>query len=148
MGKPESIAKAATKYEGNEGTLNGALAKKYGVDLTTFKAPAADPAAATKSAEATVAAPAAPLVDRLTAFYAVHQPDKLEKPESIAKAATKYEGNEGTLNGALAKKYGVDLTTFKAPTAESAAATKPAEAPVAEPAAPLVDRLTAFYAVH
>merc|ERR1712028_149701 len=146
MGKPESIAKAATKYEGNEGTLNGALAKKYGVDLTTFKAPAADPAAATKSAEATVAAPAAPLVDRLTAFYAVHQPDKLEKPESIAKAATKYEGNEGMLNGALAKKYGVDLTTFKAPAAEPAAATKPAEATVAAPAAPLVDRLTAFYA--
>jgi hypothetical protein len=55
------------------------------------------------------------LADRLAAFYAVHQPDKVGDTAKIEKTAKKYADDESPLNAALQKKYGVDLATFVAP---------------------------------
>ena len=52
----------------------------------------------------------ATLEEKLLAYYAIHQPDKLEDKGQVARVAGKMSGMEEKLNAALRKKYGTDLS--------------------------------------
>lgn len=53
------------------------------------------------------------LVDRLTEFYKSHDPDRVNDKEKLVQTATRFSNDEGPLNFALKKHYGVDLTSLE-----------------------------------
>ena len=66
-------------------------------------------------------------LSKLTAFYRIHNPDKLSA--GLEQVVAAYAGKEDQLNAALLQQYGQDLTSLDGPS-------------------DLKDRLTAFYQIH
>lgn len=85
----------------------------FDANLSTPK-PAVDEAHQSRSSR-TPEGSATNLERQLTAFYAKHQPRKLQEPAKIKSAAAKYLGNEPELNAALRNKYGSDLNSSYVP---------------------------------
>ena len=96
--KPEPAAEPAAVPAAEEAKSSEAAEEEAA-------APAEEASSAAPAAEASSATDGAALshTERLTHFYATHDPSK-----DVAKLATKYAGKEEKLYAAIAKKYGAD----------------------------------------